>query len=59
MAETSSEQGDFVVTTTTLDEELCRRLLGRSRFGRVAFIDDAGDAQRSAGQLGSRVATPG
>jgi uncharacterized protein len=42
MESRQSDRGDYTVTTTVLDREASRRLLGRVRFGRVSFVDDRG-----------------
>ena len=42
MESRQSDRGDYTVTTTVLDRDASRRLLGRVRFGRVAFVDDRG-----------------
>jgi nitroimidazol reductase NimA-like FMN-containing flavoprotein (pyridoxamine 5'-phosphate oxidase superfamily) len=35
-------RGDYVITMYDLEDESCRRLLERSRFGRVGFVGDDG-----------------
>ena len=38
----TDSRGDYIITMYELEDEVCRRLLGRSRFGRVGFVGDDG-----------------
>ena len=48
---TDLTRDDYVITMYVLEDESCRRLLERSRFGRVGYVGDDGPLPRGGGRL--------